>query len=93
MISPHTDGEMAVRVAERIRSAVCDFVFLEDETPTRVTVSAGVATYRTAGIDSVDALVRAADSALYRAKDAGRNCVVQHGSTAVPRVSRSSSTG
>jgi two-component system cell cycle response regulator len=86
LILPHTDGGMAVRVAERIRSAVRDFVFLEDETPWRITVSAGVATYPdTPGIDSVDALVRAADVALYRAKDAGRDRVVQSHQDATER--------
>ena len=52
------------------------FVFLEDEQPTRITVSAGVATYPSVTtIDSVDALIRAADQALYAAKDAGRDRV------------------
>jgi diguanylate cyclase (GGDEF)-like protein len=78
IILPHTDATMAGRVAERIRRAVSEFVFLEDERPTRITVSAGVATYpSTRGIDSVDELVRAADVALYQAKDQGKNCVVQ----------------
>ena len=79
VILPHTDAVMATRVADRIRCATQDFVFLDDETPTRVTVSAGVATYpSTETIDSVDSLVRAADVALYRAKDMGRNRVVEH---------------
>ncbi len=78
VILPHTDAEMALRVAQRIRRAVAEFQFLEDESPTRVTVSAGVATYPSdPRIDSVDALIRAADEALYKAKDAGRNRVIQ----------------
>jgi diguanylate cyclase (GGDEF)-like protein len=84
VVLPHTDAPMALRVAERIRKAVREFIFLDDENPTRITVSAGVATYpSTADINSVDALVRAADVALYEAKRRGRNCVVQaNGSTA-----------
>jgi diguanylate cyclase (GGDEF)-like protein len=78
VILPHTDGAMGRRVAERIVRAVRDTIFLEDRWPTRITVSAGVATYVPGGpIDSVDALVRAADMALYRAKDAGRDRVAQ----------------
>jgi len=80
LILPHTDGEMALRVAERIGEAVREFVFLGDETPTRLTVSSGVATYpSTPDIDSVDSLVRAADQALYIAKDLGRDRVVRYG--------------
>ena len=56
------------------RAAVREFVFLADETPTRITVSAGVATFLPGtAIDSMDALVRAADRALYEAKRKGRN--------------------
>jgi diguanylate cyclase (GGDEF)-like protein len=77
-ILPHTTGDMAMRVANRIRRAVESFVFLDDETHLRLTVSAGVSTYPSSPeIDSVDALVRAADAALYRAKDKGRNCVIE----------------
>ena len=81
IILPHTDAEMGKRVAQRIVAAVREFVFLEDETPTHVTVSAGVATYPAGPkIDSMDALVRAADGALSRAKDAGKDCVIQFAS-------------
>jgi diguanylate cyclase (GGDEF)-like protein len=56
---------------------VREFVFIADETSTHITVSAGVATYPSGpSIDSVDGLLRAADVALYRAKDAGRDRVV-----------------
>jgi two-component system cell cycle response regulator len=83
VILPHTDQEMATRVAERIRRAVADFVFLRDESPTKISVSAGVATHPAGKeIDSVDALVRAADRALYQAKDRGRNRVCRSPSAA-----------
>jgi diguanylate cyclase (GGDEF)-like protein len=77
IILPHTDGAMGQRVAERILAAVREFTFIEEVQPTRITVSAGVATFPGApGIDSMDGLVRAADQALYRAKDAGKDAVV-----------------
>ena len=70
-------GEMAVRVAERLRRAVSEFVFNSDGKPLKITVSVGVATFpATKGLDSVDDLVRAADLAMYRAKDRGKNCVI-----------------
>jgi two-component system cell cycle response regulator len=89
MILPHTDGAMAMRVAERLRNAVREFVFLEDESPKRVTVSAGVATYPSFDdVDSVDALVRAADMALYEAKHRGRDRVVQDDAAQRSRLGR-----
>ena len=77
VILPHTELGMALRVAERIRRAVDAFTFNADDREAHVTVSGGVATYPgSQGIDSMDALVRAADAALYRAKDQGRNRIV-----------------
>jgi len=77
IILPHTDGIMATRVAERIRRAVQEFVFDEAESPIRITVSAGVATLTSKReVATVDDLVRAADAALYEAKDQGRNRVI-----------------
>ena len=52
-------------VSDAFLAAVREFVFIEDETPTRITVSAGVATFpSTTDIDSVDGLLRAADVAV-----------------------------
>ena len=77
MVLPHTGGDMAARVAERIRVATREFVFLSEESPMHLTVSAGVATFPShGGISGVDALVDAADRALYRAKERGKDQVV-----------------
>jgi diguanylate cyclase (GGDEF)-like protein len=76
LLLPETDLEEASAIAERIRSAVSDGTFTVTGTNTAVhaTVSLGVACYP-ADAASGDALLHAADVALYQAKAAGRNRV------------------
>jgi len=76
VILPETAKDDACRLAERIRTAVEEraFVFIEGEAIHR-TVSVGVASYPEDALNAV-ALVQCADEALYRAKRAGKNCVL-----------------
>jgi diguanylate cyclase (GGDEF)-like protein len=70
----------ATQVAERLRRRIADFHFPhgEGQPGGHVTVSVGVAAMPDDAGDA-EALVRAADAALYRAKAGGRNCVVLAG--------------
>jgi diguanylate cyclase (GGDEF)-like protein len=70
------DGRSALIFAERIRRLVAALSIPWDADRLRVTVSVGVATCSPAKrFHSAEALVEAADRALYRAKAAGRNRV------------------
>lgn len=69
-----TDAPGAALVAERIRHAVGTHPFVLDDVALQVTISLGVATAPGHG-RSIKELVAAADRALYRAKETGRNRV------------------
>jgi diguanylate cyclase (GGDEF)-like protein len=71
-VGTHLDG--ARMLAEKLRTTVAETSFIVDETmrPRSVTVSIGLAQYG----HSRTELFTAADAALYRAKAAGKNCVV-----------------
>jgi two-component system cell cycle response regulator len=68
------DGPDAIGLAERFRQAVSNQPFAIGSERHDVTTSVGVVTGTAA--DGVEALIRAADEALYRAKASGRNTVV-----------------
>ncbi|CCG40948.1 GGDEF domain-containing protein [Magnetospirillum molischianum] len=68
---PNTDAKEAVVVADRLRRT-----YAQDESARCVngTVSIGIASFIKG--DSLDSLMRRADSALYQAKAAGRDCCI-----------------
>lgn len=71
---PETPLAGAFDVAERIRQAVEDTEIAAGvDTPLKLTVSIGVASLMPT--DDVDAVITRADTALYRAKNTGRNSV------------------
>jgi diguanylate cyclase (GGDEF)-like protein len=75
ILLPETDGAGASRVAERMRSSLNEVAIpLSDGASIHVASSFGVASL--APGQSGDDLLRAADAALYRAKDEGKNRVV-----------------
>jgi diguanylate cyclase (GGDEF)-like protein len=75
IVLPETGSEGALGVADRVRDRVRDFVFLAaDGLDVRLTVSVGVATLPDAA-SSAEELVRAADVAMYRVKETGKDGV------------------
>ena len=76
LLMPDTDADMAMRVAERIRAAVQMNGVEWNGQRLSITVSGGVAAFASHGAGA-DALIAAADAALYEAKRAGRNRVLQ----------------
>jgi two-component system cell cycle response regulator len=68
---PQTDLDGALTMAERLRQAVEALEIDGNGAPLRVTVSIGLSALRPG--EDLDALMRRADAALYRAKDEGRN--------------------
>jgi diguanylate cyclase (GGDEF)-like protein len=74
IVFPGCGAEDAVTLSDRIRSHVASEPITTPNGPLHLTVSAGVATNRGRDMD-LDSLIAAADRALYRAKNAGRNQV------------------
>lgn len=75
LVLPETSLADAIRVADRLRTAVKDLRFTGEFAEIRLTISLGVATYPHNKIRTVDDLIREADRALYNAKEKGRNRV------------------
>jgi diguanylate cyclase (GGDEF)-like protein len=71
---PNTAAEDAIWLAERVRAAIEATSHSVEEHSIRITVSAGVASLNE-GTTALDIFLSMADSALFRAKAAGRNRV------------------
>ena len=77
ILLPNTDAVLALQVAKMLREAVEQLAIPHLQSSLgQVTVSIGVAVAEYGRDHGAESLVRAADDALYGAKNAGRNCVV-----------------
>ena len=72
VLMPHTSLDMAEKVANTFCNFIEKYQFEHDIS---MTISIGVAEWKNE-TESVDSLISRADEALYKAKHAGRNCVL-----------------
>lgn len=72
IIMPHTGRVQALEITERLRQAISDTALLPDY---NVTCSFGVASF-SVRITEIDQFISAADQALYKAKNSGKNVVM-----------------
>ncbi len=77
LLLPGTVLDAAVTFAERARKAVEAHTFTFETGTLQRTMSCGVAAWPHPRIENCDALVKAADDALYVAKETGRNRVIR----------------
>jgi diguanylate cyclase (GGDEF)-like protein len=85
ILLPETDLAQATIVAERLRKAVADRVMITHKVHFRITVSIGIAE-ASLSMSGMDVLMRAADHALYQAKEQGRNRVVPWSPPEAPKL-------
>lgn len=80
IVLPDTGSEGAVAVGERLRARVAAYRFLQgDGLAIQLTVSVGIATLPDVSA-SAEGLLQAADTAMYRVKDRGKNGIFVAGS-------------
>ncbi|WP_374375621.1 PleD family two-component system response regulator [Dongia sp.] len=74
---PDTDGQAALKVAERLCKRVADTPMKVDGAPNgEITVTVSIGLAATSRVMSGEELLKIADAALYRAKQSGRNRVM-----------------
>lgn len=73
LLLPDCNEKQAMAVAERVRKAVESSPYLHEDNALNCSVSLGVAVITACGEGEWEALLKAADNALYKAKHAGRN--------------------
>lgn len=77
LLLPNSDGKAALLVAEKARTTLASIVLPGDAAAGGITGSFGVATHREGR--TLESTIVAADHALYRAKESGRNRVAAEG--------------
>jgi diguanylate cyclase (GGDEF)-like protein len=81
LVLPDTGSDGATAVGERVRERIAGHGFLQaDGLHIRLTASVGIATLPDAA-DTVEALIQAADKAMYRVKERGKNGIFVAGNT------------
>ncbi len=75
LVMPGATLEIAVANLERLRTLVCGIRLPVSGAGLRVTLSAGLAEYDSDNVRSLDDLIARADSALYEAKNGGRDLI------------------
>lgn len=80
LVLPSTNFAGALSVADRVWRSIGGAPFSIDRAERPITASVGVAVFPSRDIKSKDALIKAADRALYQSKNGGRDriCVFQH---------------
>lgn len=73
IVMPNTEKKQAFKAAERIRKKVAKLTF--KKIPVTISISIGLS-QTSHNLNTPDKLIHAADTALYAAKDKGKNCVV-----------------
>ena len=86
VICSNTNANQAAACAERLRAAVAKNTIRTGSFESQVTISLGVAE-RTDDMANIDVLIKAADEAVYAAKEAGRNQVFLASTAAQQRKS------
>jgi two-component system cell cycle response regulator len=74
IVLPETNASGALKLADRVRRVIAEHNFVFKDDTIKVTISCGVANYPIHEEDP-DRLIKAADAALYEAKNTGRNKV------------------
>jgi len=75
LAAPNTDLKTAAMLAERLRKCIYQEIFVLGPAAARVTISVGYSGTEIVAANAFDDLLRAADKALYLAKQTGRNRV------------------
>jgi len=76
IILPNINMEVMYRIGERIRQSLKNRIIMSGNNKLQVTISIGIALSNSANTMTTDKLIKNADTALYKAKETGRDKVV-----------------